>query len=288
VLNVPEQYLHPKWRDMSEWVVHFTGTEYALKSILADRLINAGGPFGQGRTITEVRDAHMSACLSEIPLDHLDRLYQRHGRWGLGFRKEFVTRSGGARVWYVDVNSDAGEAVFAAVRTLLKRQDFDSDLWRMTPFIDSMADGEPYLYRFDWEREWRVPGGLSFELSDIAFVMTPENGFVAGRELLDAEGIGVISSTSPTSFGINAVEVLGSDLDEMIARFLESFIDPVEVLPWDSEDGTYVWLVSEWTTEDAVGHIFDAREVDTTSLVDELNLLSPAWVSQSELETIHE
>lgn len=32
----------------------------------------------------------------------------------------------------------------------------------------------PGRYEWDWEREWRVPGGFDFMLSDVAFVITPE------------------------------------------------------------------------------------------------------------------
>lgn len=36
---------------MSEWVVHFTGSSDALRSILNDRSIRPSGPFGQGRNV---------------------------------------------------------------------------------------------------------------------------------------------------------------------------------------------------------------------------------------------
>lgn len=83
---------------MSEWVVHFTDSEDNLRSILTERHIRPSGPFGQGKNIAETREAHMSACFSEIPLDHLVRLCERHGRWGIGFSKEFMADRGGCRV----------------------------------------------------------------------------------------------------------------------------------------------------------------------------------------------
>jgi hypothetical protein len=279
--KVPENYLHPKW-DMSEWVVHFTKSEEALRSILSDRRIHPSGPFGQGRNVAEVAAGHQSACLSEIPLDRLDRLYARHGRWGIGFDKEFVSRVGGARVWYLDADSSLGKVLFRAVGSLLRAQDFEDPLWRMTPFIDSMADGEPYSYRFDWEREWRVPGGLQFDLDDVAFVMTPTGFLDSAKALLTSSQIATLPSTTGSSFGKSASEKLGNDSDAQIELFLESFTDPVNELPYDSEDGGYVWLVTEWDTEDAVRDVFGEITPGLQALIAELNGLSTSWVSRSE------
>lgn len=50
---------------------------------------------------------------------------------------------------------------------LLKTQDFASPWWRATPFIDMVSPRRSY--EFEWEREWRVPGGLRFSFADIAF-----------------------------------------------------------------------------------------------------------------------
>lgn len=288
VTTIPERYLHPKWRDMSDWVVHFTGSEDALRSILMDRRINPSGPFGQGRNVGEVAEAHKSACLSEIPLDHLDRLYERHGRWGIGFSKEYVTRVGGARVWYLDADSEMGRVVYDAIGALLRVQNFSDPLWRMTPFIDSMADGTPFWYRFDWEREWRVPGGLIFELSDVAFVMTPDGVLESAAGLLASAEIAALPSATVALFGDAAPDLLGSEVDDLIQVFLQSFIDPVDVLPWDSREGGYQWFVSEWDTEDAVRHVLGDITPELQQVIDELNYLSPSWVSHSELDAMYE
>src|SRR5690606_8484326 len=92
----------PKWRDMSDYLVHFTETPETLRQILLEGRVHAGGPHGWGRDIKEVRDGHLSACFSEIPLDQLDRLRRRHGPYGVGFCREFIRQAGGARVWYLD------------------------------------------------------------------------------------------------------------------------------------------------------------------------------------------
>jgi hypothetical protein len=57
-----------------------------------------------------------AACLSEIPLDRLDRLVDRHGEWGLGFLKSCIRCRNGGPVWYTHRDSDLAGAVFQTVR----------------------------------------------------------------------------------------------------------------------------------------------------------------------------
>lgn len=135
------------WLDMSRYVVHFTSTEAAFASILREGFLRPGGPYGWGRNVSEVRAGHMSACLSEVPLNHVRRLIDRHGAWGIGFEKKFIA-------------DRLKETIFEAVGNLLKTQDFASPWWRATPFIDMVSPRRSY--EFEWEREWRVPGRLRF------------------------------------------------------------------------------------------------------------------------------
>lgn len=48
--------------------------------------------------------------------------------------------------------------------------DVNDDVWRITPFADNTAAN----YHFEWEREWRIPRGLTFEPDDVAFLFVPE------------------------------------------------------------------------------------------------------------------
>lgn len=52
--------------------------------------------------------------------------------------------------------------------------DIDDPLWDLTPFVDNPGSGEWGNYEFEWEREWRVVGDLTFGLSDVAFLFIPE------------------------------------------------------------------------------------------------------------------
>ena len=115
-----------------------------------------------------------SACFSEIPLDLLDRLIERReSSFGVGFHQGALLARGGARVWYLDQEFELA----AKLRQLVTDQigEWDSPLWDFTPFIDQPFDAPTGGYRFEWEREWRVPGGFVFDLDDVAFVFAPES-----------------------------------------------------------------------------------------------------------------
>src|SRR5690606_18978592 len=66
--QIPEHLLgyrlDPKWRDMSNFVVHFTKTEQTLSAILQEGEIRAGGPFGSARNLP-LQDSQKCVCLSE-------------------------------------------------------------------------------------------------------------------------------------------------------------------------------------------------------------------------------
>lgn len=124
---------HANWRDMSEFVVHFTKpiptaevgppppppeqkgrvsreelfarTRYAERSdrtgyhqwisILYDGKLNPGlKPLGAARRIPELRSHHQVVCFSEIPLDMLDRLIERRSLYGNRLRKGLHRQAG--------------------------------------------------------------------------------------------------------------------------------------------------------------------------------------------------
>lgn len=181
---------HPEWRDMSEYVVHFVRGDAAgntgygpVMGILSAGEIWGTGPFGAARNLADKLDqTQFSACFSEIPLDLLDRLVERRQtRYGIGFHQRFIIESGGARVWYLDQGSPTSEAMREQIRrSMVGGIDQDNPLWKLTPFVDYPSD-DPVNYRFEWEREWRVPGGLRFLPGDVAFLLMPEELHGAAR-----------------------------------------------------------------------------------------------------------
>lgn len=261
---------------MSDYLVHFTKTGENLAAILIEGFVRPGGPFGWGRTTEQVKDRHRSACFSEVPIDHVSRLAARHGHYGIGFHRSFVREAGGARVWYVDDSSPVAKALFEHVGTLISRGDFTAALWQLTPFIDRVIPGR---YQFEWEREWRVPGGLSFTMEDVAFVITPE-----GNEMhLEQEpGLDVpFVSPDGETWWPALPALLGDSVEAMVAKFLQEFENPVGSLPVDG--GHYEWIVPKWETEDALAEIFGVLEPKVYQrLADHLNNISPSWVRVSD------
>lgn len=166
------------WRDMSEYLVHFTKDQErtdaytSMLAILSSGRLLPSGPFGAAAELVDLEPSQRSACFSEIPLDQLRRLVDQRSRYGIAFRQSHVIRAGGGRVWYLD---DEG-ALAATVQKILSERsanlDPSDDLWKLTPFIDPPVDGG--WFDFAWEREWRVPGALDFKPDDVAFLFIPE------------------------------------------------------------------------------------------------------------------
>lgn len=52
------------------------------------------------------------------------------------------------------------------------------------------------VYRFEWEREWRVPGGFQFEVSEVQFLYLPEADHVEARSFFQQ----VLEENSGTAY----------------------------------------------------------------------------------------
>lgn len=181
---------NPSWRDMSEYVVHFTkdrsevNAYSAMMSILAQRQLVPGGRFGIAKGINlGLAPGQESVCFSEIPLDRLDRLVDRWSRFGIGFRQEFIAAAGGGRVWYVDRGTEIAHWISALMHGPpgAGRPPPDAPIWHLTPFIDFPGTYGETQYRFEWEREWRLPGNLRFTEADVEFLFIPEESHVVAR-----------------------------------------------------------------------------------------------------------
>ena len=262
---------NPTWTDMSGYLVHFTDSYKNLEGILAERLVRPSGPNGWGRRVAEVKEAHMSACFSEIPLSHVGRLTARHGQWGIGFSKAFVTSRGGARVWYLESGGPQGTSLFAAINSLLKAQDFKSELWNLTPFIDGMTPDQ-YGYRFDWEREWRVPRGLSFIPSNVAFAVAPDP--TSGQVLHDKHGLHGLFANAQ----FRRVDYLE---EQFHAAYTPASRDEI---PFDQETGEWIEIVPIVDLPDAISNM-DVDEDDEcrAELKERLSSISDEWLSRERL-----
>lgn len=166
------------WRDMSEYALHFTKASPTISAysvmmhILSTGHLKPSGPFGAARNLGALGNTQEAVCFSEVPLDRLDRLVERRSSYGIAFRQEFLVGKGGARVWYVDNVGPVARTLRGMVSSrAVPGMDLADDFWKLTPVVD-YPSGE-YDYRFEWEREWRVPGGLTFQPNDVAFLFIP-------------------------------------------------------------------------------------------------------------------
>lgn len=281
-MDIPSHLLgarkDPKWRDMSDYLVHFTRSANELLSILYDQQVEARRPYGWARNDVRTRDRHLSACFSETPVDQLDRLVKRHGQFGIAFSREYIASRGGQRVWYLQQEA-LQTALFQAFSPLYRSDLGRSDpLWDVSPFIDRVIP----TYQFDWEREWRVVQGLSFELSDVQFLIIPVG---SSQELFEHPAPGVRTlPANALAFWSDVVSALGDDEDRYIEEFLLSYVDPIDFLPWD--EGEYVWLVEGHETEEAIDDLFVGRLPDElrAALAGRLNQIAPEWCTRWDVE----
>jgi hypothetical protein len=164
----------PSLGDLLRWLdsIDDTGFRTSL-SILGSGFIRPTSyPMGVGETVPELADAHRSACFSESPLDDLARLIETRSLYGVGFRQSFLQQRGGDRVIYVpDDSAEAGSWRQHVAARRSAGVDPGDGFWMKTPFVDLLSPSNDTT----WEKEWRVPGGLSFEPEDVAFVFLPED-----------------------------------------------------------------------------------------------------------------
>jgi hypothetical protein len=122
-------------------------------------------------------------CFSEIPLDMLDRLIDRRSLYGVGFSKAFIVSNGGGPLWYLDNEGEQAPIIRAQIaERVAAGVNPDDPFWRLMPFINSPGNYHGRPYRFEWEREWRVIGEMSFHQDDIAFLFLPEEDHERARQ----------------------------------------------------------------------------------------------------------
>jgi hypothetical protein len=178
---------HEEWRDMSEYVVHFTRDSHGRTAyqnqlgILAARSVQARSRFGSAKNLDAVGDLQLAACFSEVPLEMLERLVDRRSVYGVGFHKKTLIAANGGRVWYLDANSTLHDAFRVGGISA------DDPIWTLAPYVDRVEDD---VYYFDWEREWRVAGGLAFTPEEVSFIFAPANLHDAAKAFFETGGGG--------------------------------------------------------------------------------------------------
>ena len=172
--------------DMSPYVVHFTkfyenkNPDWISHSILAERVFKAGSVFGIGKNFNE---CPKSVCFSEVPLHKLNRLTKRRAEYGIGFSKEFLIRHGGGPIMYAYKDTPHAKVLYDLVKAGVGN--VKDPIWIVAPFIDSPGLYFDRPFFFEWEREWRHIGDLSFTDSDPAFLIFPEKDHISVRRYMD-------------------------------------------------------------------------------------------------------
>lgn len=192
------KYYPENWDDMSNFVVHFTKAtkgenDYSnIISICSQQMLLAKNPFGIGKSMAPNGTKQKSVCFSEIPPGHWDRLIEYRGtKYGLAFTKEFIVNRGGSPIWYARKESPP----WKTLQDMMDQGSGDPQalIWALTPFIDAPGLYGQSSYEFDWEREWRHLGPMSFSTEDVAFLLIPEEHHSAASEFFkdaQAENLG--------------------------------------------------------------------------------------------------
>lgn len=167
--------------DISPYLAHFTSSKYPKGFKSDDNPTNSFKYFSAEKRLISILNGkkilasqvpwvgnHRAVCLTECPWTSLITHTLQYSSYGIGFKKEFVFSQGGGPVYYVRAD-------------MFKNQTWNpSVLPFVTPFWPSYAPSSlkavVKMTKCDYthEREWRVAGDLSFDYSDIEFVILPD------------------------------------------------------------------------------------------------------------------
>jgi len=104
--------------------------------------------------------------------------------YGLAFTKARARELGLNPVWYIDQTQTGRDWLTNRIKNLINQarasgEFATSDIAALTPFFEHMQPaykGGGTRKEFWWEREWRYVGNFTFELSDVALGLCPDDG----------------------------------------------------------------------------------------------------------------
>ena len=171
--------------DESDYLVHLVGKDEpynTFMSILSSGLIKAHNAFGYQPQLHQKK----AVCFSEIPPNYLQKLVRRRYNHGIAFKRDLLIKNGAQRVWYLEKDSREHQSLEILSKHLESKH--KKDLLNLTPYIDVSGDYGHAIYRFEWEREWRLLSSFSFSPSDVAFLILPGDIHKLARDFFqDAE-----------------------------------------------------------------------------------------------------
>ncbi len=272
---------HPRAKDLSSYLIHMTRTPADLASILVDGCIEARGAFGLAGQDPSRSDSHRCVCLTETPAQEIERFASKR-KYGIVFKRAFIIRLGGQRVWYVNYATPAFEALKHEMNRL-HNAEVSSRFLELTPYIDMWRED---VYAFDWEREWRVNGDVRFEWSDVEYLITENQGLLTVLESPDV-GSGYFHPKQQDYIWTGGtLPELDAAVGALAEQFTKEFAEPDEALFHDSEqvDG-YAWGgIRHWETREAIESINLGRpRAVIDALEAHLNERSVSWLSRKGL-----
>jgi hypothetical protein len=143
-----------------------------MMRILGSGRLEARTAFGFVRNTAPDPRSQRAVCFSETPLHLLGRIARRRSEYGIVFHKDFILRAGGNPILYAYGDGPVALAVQQLVTATAG--DASAPIWRLTPFVDRPGRYGTTTYFYEWEREWRTPGDVAFQTTDVAFLIIPE------------------------------------------------------------------------------------------------------------------
>ena len=144
-----------------------------------------------------VRERFKVACFTETPLTqikHFVGVYRKQyqfAAYGFIFKKETLLEKGASPALYI--NQYGSVNLRHAADTMYKQAKlnrFRGQDWHLLPFMNSVHDGND----FDWEREWKIRGNVSFLYRELVGVIMPERGTLKLRQRVERFGVPVIAA----------------------------------------------------------------------------------------------
>lgn len=174
IIHIPFFYMRP---DYSKYVAHFTKNGAICSSIPNPSISNQTA---KQRLISILQSKILLAsempwtntkgvCFTESPWASLIEHTKQYSPYGIGFKKQFIYNNGGGPVYYIRADifsslSKKGDIIPPKIKTFISpfsptyRNKYQKNFFK--PNVD-----------YSFEREWRIPKDLSFEYSDVEFVI---------------------------------------------------------------------------------------------------------------------
>jgi len=126
---------------------------------------------------SEIQAKFKVACFTATPLSqlrHFVSVYRRDYRfeaYGFIFKRETLLMKGAGPAQYINQYGTMSLRPWAErLYEMAKKTNFTGLLWMGIPFMNSVHSG----HDFEWEREWKVRGDVSFSYRELAGVILPE------------------------------------------------------------------------------------------------------------------